>query len=130
MPRLDWQDREFDTQQRASKQLPRKIVFAGKYEKDSVSSAGAYADGKTAFSKKRQPFLMLFDRVKSEQTIVKAFKSRGLITSRAYGPYDNGHILVGTSTGDFLAFNSLNLTKICNVKVARHPVTSITIEPT
>jgi len=33
MPRLDWQDREFDTQQRASKQLPRKILFAGRYIK-------------------------------------------------------------------------------------------------
>ena len=31
MPRLDWQDREFDTMQRASKQLPRKILFAGRY---------------------------------------------------------------------------------------------------
>lgn len=73
---------------------------------------------------------MLFDRVKQEQTIVKAFKSRGFISSLSYGPYDNGHILVGTSTGDFLAFNSLSLAKICNVKVANHPVTSITIEPT
>ena len=63
-------------------------------------------------------------------TIVKAFKSRGFITSLAYGPYDNGHVLVGTSTGDFLAFNSMNLRKICNVKVANYPVTSITIEPT
>jgi len=65
-----------------------------------------------------QPFLMLFDRVKNDMTIVKAFKSRGLITALAYGPYDNGHVLVGTSTGDFLAFNSLTLQKICCVKVA------------
>lgn len=73
---------------------------------------------------------MLFDRVKQDMTIVKAFKSRGYITSLSYGPYDNGHVLVGTSTGDFLAFNSMNLRKICNVKVAQYPVTSITIEPT
>lgn len=31
IPRLDWQDREFDTIQRASKVLPRKIFFAGTY---------------------------------------------------------------------------------------------------
>lgn len=37
MPRLDWQDREFDTQQRASKQLPRKLLFSGRYYKTSSS---------------------------------------------------------------------------------------------
>ena len=73
---------------------------------------------------------MLFDRVKQELTVVKAFKSRGKVTSLSYGPYDNGHVLVGTSTGDFLAFNSLTLAKICNVKVANHPVKSITVDPT
>ena len=31
MPRLDWQDREFDTMQRSQKILPRKIIFAGEY---------------------------------------------------------------------------------------------------
>lgn len=77
-----------------------------------------------------QPFLMNFDRVKQDLTVVKAFKSRGLISCLSYGPYDNGHVLVGTTTGDFLAFNTLNLTKICNVKVAQYPVTSLTIEPT
>ena len=73
---------------------------------------------------------MLFDRIKNDMTIVKAFKSRGLITALSYGPYDNGHVLVGTSTGDFLAFNSLTLQKLCCVKVAQHPVTSLDIEPT
>jgi len=73
---------------------------------------------------------MLFDRIKSDMTIVKAFKSRGFITTLSFGPYDNGHVLVGTSTGDFLAFNCLTLQKICCVKVAAHPVTSLTIEPT
>ena len=29
VPRLDWQDREFDTIQRANKQLPKKLIFAG-----------------------------------------------------------------------------------------------------
>ena len=74
--------------------------------------------------------MMLFDRIKNDMTIVKAFKSRGVITALNYGPYDNGHVLVGTSTGDFLAFNSLTLQKICCVKIAQHPVTSLDIEPT
>ena len=38
MPRLDWQDRQFDTEQRAQKQIPRKIVFAGKYQSAEMPS--------------------------------------------------------------------------------------------
>ena len=117
MPRLDWQDREFDTIQRSQKILPRKIIFGGEYnvigEDDENTS----------------PFLMLFDRVKLESTVTRPFKSKGQISCLTYGPYDNGHILVGLTTGDFIAFDSLTLRKICNVKISEHPVTSITIEP-
>ena len=117
MPRLDWQDREFDTIQRSQKILPRKIIFGGEYnvigEDDENTS----------------PFLMLFDRVKLEGTVTRPFKSKGQISCLTYGPYDNGHILVGLTTGDFIAFDSLTLRKICNVKISEHPVTSITIEP-
>ena len=75
---------------------------------------------------------MLYDRVKQyEMTIVKVFRSKGSITALNYGPYDNGHVLVGTSTGDFLAFDSVNLTKICDVKVSEmSPVSNITVDPT
>ena len=73
---------------------------------------------------------MVYDRVKTELSVIKAFKSRGFISCVTYGPYDNGHILVGSTTGDFFAFNTVSLQKICNVKVAVCPVTSITIEPT
>ena len=75
---------------------------------------------------------MLYDRVKpKESTIVKVFKSNGLITCLSYGPYDNGHVLVGTSTGDFIAYDSLFLNKICDVKVSKNsPVSSIAIDPT
>jgi len=73
---------------------------------------------------------MLFDRTRPEQTHVKCFKSSGFITCLQYGPYDNGHILVGSSTGDFFAFDSMNLNKLCNVKISASPVTSLAIEPT
>ena len=56
------------------------------------------------------------------------FKSRGRITCMSYGPYDNGHILVGTTTGDFFAFDCVNLTKLYNIKLSEFPVTNITIE--
>jgi len=48
-----------------------------------------------------------------------------------YGPYDNGHILVGMSNGLFLAYDSIKLTKLSSVRVSTtSPVTSITMEPT
>jgi hypothetical protein len=73
---------------------------------------------------------MLFDRVKPDNTLTKPFMSRGLISAMMYGPYDNGHILVGTTTGDFFAFDSISLRKLCNVKISQAPITTITIEPT
>lgn len=94
------------------------MLFAGRYHKNlsELRDQGIKKDKSSGIS--IQPFLMLFDRIKNDMTIVKAFKSRGLITALSYGPYDNGHVLVGTSTGDFLAFNSLTLQKLCCVKVA------------
>lgn len=76
------------------------------------------------------PYLMMYDREMSAKSVSKAYKSHGHITCMHYGPYDNGHILVGLSTGDFFAFDSITLNKLCNVKIASAPITSITCEPT
>ena len=74
---------------------------------------------------------MLFDRSRPNNlTITRVFKSNGTITCLHYGPYDNGHILIGMSTGDFIAFDSMQVNKIVNIKVSNSPVTSISLEPT
>lgn len=74
------------------------------------------------------PFLMIYDRENTHKTVTRLFKSRGEISCLNFGPYDNGHILIGTTTGDFLAFDSIKLTKLCNIKLSDFPVTSIAIE--
>jgi hypothetical protein len=112
VPRLDWQDREFDTMQRAQKVLPRKIFFAGSYYKQN----------------RLMPFILMYDREMTFKSTLKLFKSRGYVTCLAYGPYDNGHILMGMSTGDFFAFDSIGLNKLCNIKLSDCPITNITIE--
>jgi hypothetical protein len=76
------------------------------------------------------PFIMKYDREQPKKTVSRVYKSKGHITCLMYGPYDNGHILVGTSTGDFFAFETMTLVKLCNVKVSDCPITSICIEPT
>jgi hypothetical protein len=93
--------------------LPKKIVFSGSYTR---SSQGV------------MPFLMIYDRENKQKSVVKLFKSHGEISCLGYGPYDNGHILVGTSTGDFLAFDSIRLSKLCCIKLADFPVTNIAVE--
>lgn len=92
--------------------LPRKFFFAGTYLRQN----------------KHNPFIMIYDREKTEKSQTKLFKSRGKITCCEFGPYDNGHILVGSSTGDFFAFDAIKLEKLCNLKLSDCPITNITIE--
>ncbi len=70
----------------------------------------------------------MYDREMTYKSIVKLFKSIGYITCLSYGPYDNGHILMGLSTGDFFAFDSIGLNKLCNIKLSDCPITNISIE--
>lgn len=38
--------------------------------------------------------------------------SECMITCINYGPYDNGHILIGMSNGTLLAFDSVSMNKL------------------
>ena len=55
------------------------------------------------------------------------------ITALNYGPYDNGHILLGFSSGNLLVLNQLDLSTMHRIKpfnVPMKPITSITFDPT
>lgn len=53
------------------------------------------------------------------------------ITCINYGPYDNGHILVGLSDGKLIAFDYLTLERLESVKIFdKKAITSITFDPT
>ena len=115
--------------------MPKKIILAGTYlplapELSKLSCQEQLDQAKGMRSGTLQPQIMLFDRSKHENSVTKPFQSKGLISSLVYGPYDNGHILVGLTTGDFFAFDSMNLTMLVNVKISESPVTSIAVEPT
>lgn len=117
--------------QRATKQLPKKIILAGTYLPLVVELSNVSTQSQVdSHGGKLQPFIMLFDRSRHESSVTRTFTSDGLISSLVYGPYDNGHILIGMTTGDFFAFDSMQLTRLVNVKVANSPITSISIEPT
>lgn len=54
----------------------------------------------------------------------------GDITAAKYGPYDNGHIVLGTSYGQILLLDSTYLHLILKIdKFVIGSVTSISIEP-
>ena len=65
---------------------------------------------------------------------MKAFKSVHQITCLNYGPYDNGHILIGLDNGNLLVYNGNDMSKLCQIEVFKQglssPVTSLTFEPT
>ena len=47
-----------------------------------------------------------------------------------FGPYDNGHIIVGLSNGMVLVFSSLDLTKLFEYQLFNDSVSNITFDPT
>lgn len=54
-----------------------------------------------------------------------------IITCINYGPYDNGHVMVGLSDGRLIAFDFLTLERLETVKVFEEAaVKSITFDPT
>jgi outer membrane protein assembly factor BamB len=53
------------------------------------------------------------------------------ITCINYGPYDNGHILVGMEDGTLIAFDALTMQKIFKMQVFdNQPIHSICFDPT
>ena len=47
-----------------------------------------------------------------------------------YGPYDNGHLILGMESGLVLMFDSLKLSKLHQIQMADNPITAITFDPT
>lgn len=60
-----------------------------------------------------QSFIAIFDRVKQAICAVHAFKpENGSITCLKFGPYDNGHIVVGFENGSLSILDSVTLEKL------------------
>ena len=47
-----------------------------------------------------------------------------------FGPYDNGYIALGTSSGHLIMLDPLNLRRIHSDKLFDSPISSIKCEPT
>ena len=94
--------------------MPNKLVVAGT---DTESCA----------------FVLIYDRVKQGPVAVYIFEEeKGTITSIKYGPYDNGHIVVGFSTGIVAILESISLTKLFDKQIfaSGEGTAGITFDPT
>ena len=93
-PRLEWSDRIADIYAQNTKTIPKKLIFAGHDSQDC-------------------PYVMIYDRAQEKPNSVYIFdKSKGNITCLKYGPYDNGHIVVGFSSGIIAILDTLSLAKL------------------
>lgn len=74
---------------------------------------------------------MIFNLETSLAEIIKIIDGDGEITCINYGPYDNGHILVGLSNGKLIAFDYLTLERLESVKIFEDSaINTITFDPT
>ena len=73
---------------------------------------------------------MIYDRVANNPVATRVIESYAKITNIKYGPFDNGHIIVGLSNGTVLAFSSIDLTKLYQYKIFNSPVINIAFDPT
>ena len=113
-PRLEWSDRYYDIQQQNAKQMPNKLIIAGT---DTESCS----------------FVLIYDRNKMCPVAVYIFEEeKGTITSIKYGPYDNGYIVIGFSTGIIAILEPISLTKLFDKQIfaSGEKAIGITFDPT
>jgi hypothetical protein len=74
---------------------------------------------------------MVFNIESSQAEIIKIIDIEASITCINFGPFDNGHILVGLSDGHMIAFDFLTLERLETVKIFENcAVNCITFDPT
>lgn len=93
-PRLEWSDRIADIYQQNQKIIPKRLIFSGL---DSESCS----------------YVMIYDRAREKPSAVYIFEAaKGRITALKYGPYDNGHVVVGFDTGMIAILDAIQLRKL------------------
>ena len=78
-------------------------------------------------------YVMIYDRAREKPSAVYIFEaSKGRVTSLKYGPYDNGHLVIGFDTGIIAILDSIHLKKLFERQIFEvdRPVQSITFDPT
>ena len=145
VPRLEWDDRNlqlisYDTEEaEVTKKMPPRLIIAGSYQSSKDKGRDL-------------PYVGLLDTTNwrrnsaNDNTMIKCFSysvdlkpiKRGennkealKITALNYGPYDNGHIILGFNSGAILIVNSLDLSSMFRLFAFDSlPVSLIIFDPT
>ena len=105
--------------------LPGKIIVAGKYNdnKDGhlmpfVALVDTQSWGRPGYSKPDSTMIKCFYS-EGKHSISKKNAERTLyeITALNYGPYDNGHIILGFNTGFIMILNSIDLAGMFRIQI-------------
>ena len=116
VPRLEWSDRILDIIYQSNRALVSKLIFAGTCLKKNEDV---------------KQYLLLYSTKDNKITNIKMLKTGSpKITCLEYGPYDNGHILVGLSNGTIIVYNSFDLSRMHQFSLFDSPIKLITLDPT
>lgn len=88
--------------------------------------------GQVMYQLKARNFIMVYNLEKCQADIIKIIDSNKDITCLEYGPFDNGHVLVGLENGCILAFEYPSLERLETIKAfsSGAAVSRITFDPT
>ena len=108
-PRLEWSDRYIDFVFQGKRDLPRKIIVAGRSES---------GDSYVAF----------YDRAKELITAFQILAS-AKINAIKFGPYDNGHVVVALDGGVLTVLSAISLNVVFRRQILPD-ISDITFDPT
>lgn len=82
-------------------------------------------------SSESKPFIILYDVQNQCISDIRLLNiGDDSITAVSFGPFDNGHLLIGLSSGILLAIDIFTMEVMMNLKLFRCSVKDITFEPT
>jgi len=61
--------------------------------------------GKCVHKFKEKSFLMIFNTKSGQAEVIKILDTHAQVTCLSYGPFDNGHVLLGLEDGQLLAYD-------------------------
>ena len=75
---------------------------------------------------------MVYNLLSKQAEIIKILDITETITALSYGPFDNGHIMVGLGNGELLAFDYLTLNRLEKIQVFEEgeAIKHISFDPT
>jgi hypothetical protein len=144
-PRMRWSDRKIEEFERQSRlQLLKKFLIIGDcrqrqddqpdefVDKDLEDQNFQYKDyEKLQIPVENKPFIALYNIEKESIDKIKLLHLKfGDISCINYGPFDNGYLLIGLSSGVIVALELHDLEIVMQEQIFDCSIESITFEPT